>query len=85
MRLFDYWVNTYLHNCRLEELGMIALKPITILMTTGEIAKNVTLATTFQKLAGEQIRMSGLYTANWQFYSTPEDIDGIYLFYITTK
>ena len=53
MGIFDPWADTYLQNCKLEEIGMIALKPINILMTTGEITKTSTLATTLYKPAGE--------------------------------
>ena len=37
----------------LEEFLMIALKPINVLMMTGEITKIITLATTFHKTTGE--------------------------------
>ena len=50
------WSNTYLRNCKLEELGMIYLKPINIFMTTGEITKTSTLATAFHKPVGEANR-----------------------------
>ena len=53
MGLSTPWADTYLHNCKLEKLGMIALKPINLLMTTGEIKKTATFATTFHKPAGE--------------------------------
>ena len=45
---------TYPHNCKLEELGMIDLKPINILMKIGKIKKTVTLATAFQEPVGEE-------------------------------
>ena len=47
------WANTYLNNCKLEELGIISLRPINVLMMTDEITKTGTLATTFHKPAGE--------------------------------
>ena len=37
MGLCAPWDDTYLHNCKLEELWMITLMPINILMITGEI------------------------------------------------
>ena len=37
MGIFDPWADTYLQNCKLEELGIIALKLIDVLRTTGEI------------------------------------------------
>ena len=33
--IFDPWDDTYLHNYKLEEHGMIDLNPINILMKTG--------------------------------------------------
>ena len=54
MVFFGPWSNTELHNCKLKELGIIALKPINVLMMTGEITKNATLTTTFHKLTGEE-------------------------------
>ena len=45
---------TYLHNYKLEELGMIDLRALNILMMTGKITKTVTLATTFPKPVGEE-------------------------------
>ena len=46
------WSDTYSQNWILEELFIIDLNLINILMTTGEITKSGTLATTFQKPAG---------------------------------
>ena len=54
MGLCSPWGNTYLHNFKLGELGMIALKPTNLLIITGEIKKTDNLATTFHKPAGEE-------------------------------
>ena len=39
MGLCAPWVDIYLHDLKLEELGMVELKPINILLTTSEIEK----------------------------------------------
>ena len=52
MGLCAPWTDTYLHNWNFEELGMISLKPINVMMITGEITKTGTLAMTFQKNVG---------------------------------
>ena len=52
---------------------MIALKPTNVLITTGDITKNVTLVMTFHKPAGEEIRMYGLDTSLWKLSNTPEE------------
>ena len=53
MSLWEPWYKTYLHNFKLEELGMIALKQINVFMMAGEIIKTNTLATNFHKNVGE--------------------------------
>ena len=53
MGLCTPWSDTYLHNCKIEELGMIDLNPINISITADEITKTGALATAFQKPAGE--------------------------------
>ena len=45
---------TDIHNCKLEELGMIDLNPINILMMIGKIKNIVTLTTTYYKPVGEE-------------------------------
>ena len=52
MVLCATWDDTYLHNCKHEELGMIALKSINVLMITGKTKNNGTLYTTFHKNGG---------------------------------
>ena len=47
-------LHTYLHNCKLEELGMIDFNPINILMKIGKIKQTATLATIFHKPVGEK-------------------------------
>ena len=58
--------DNYIHNCKLEELIMIDLKPINILMTTSEITKTSNLVTNFHKPAGE----ANPYV--WLGYGPPE-------------
>ena len=50
-----------------------ALKPINVLMTTGAIKNNSPYPWPSKTLGGEQIHMSRLDTAHWQFSITPED------------
>ena len=53
MGICAHWADIYLHNYKLEELGMLSLKTINILMTTGKITKTGNLAATFHKPVGE--------------------------------
>ena len=53
MGLFAPWADIYLQKFKHEDIGMIALKPTNGLVTTGEITKTDTLATTFYKPVGE--------------------------------
>ena len=46
------WYDTYLHNCKLEELNIIEFNPINILITTVKVKKTGTLATIFHKPVG---------------------------------
>ena len=45
--------DSYLQNCKLEELGIILLNPTNVLITTGLITKTGTLSMTFNKPVGE--------------------------------
>ena len=73
MGLSAPWDDTYLHNCKIEELSMIELNPINVLMMKGEISKPAPLPRHSKKLQGKQIRMYGLYTSHRQFANTHED------------
>ena len=44
--------DSYLQNCKLEELGIILLNPTNVLITTGLITKTGTLSMTFNKPVG---------------------------------
>ena len=67
-------LHNYLHNCKLEELGMIDFNPINILMKIGEITKTVTLATISHKPVGEENPYSWfVYRPLKYFSNTHED------------
>ena len=69
---FNFW-KVMQNNIQQEEIGIIYLKPVNVLITSGEIKKTDTLVTTFHKPAGEKTHMSGLVTVNWKFSSTPQE------------
>ena len=60
MDLCAPWARTYIHNRKLEELGMIYLEPMNALTMTGEITKPAPLPQPSTNLWGKQINMSAL-------------------------
>ena len=64
---------TNANNNKYEGLGLIALKPVNILMTTGGITKTAPLPQSSTNMQAKKFYMSGLDTSQRDFSSTPED------------
>ena len=71
--LCNPWSDNYIHNRKLEEIGMIALKPINVLITKGEISKTGTLAMNLQKPAGEANEYVQFGYGPLKISNTPKD------------